>query len=455
MSKKKKIIIAGSIVGAIIVIGVLVWLLLGRNKSGSKEDAVYVQPIAQMMGLGSGMGMPGRFSGVVESQDTWEIQKSQEKTIDELLVEVGQEVEAGTPLFTYDTSTMESDLRQAELDVERIDNTISNLNSQVKQLEKDKKEAGEDEKLSYTTQIQTAQMDMKKSEYEKKSKAVEMEQLKTNIANATVTSEIAGVVKAIHDGTGNQEMMNGESQAFMTIVATGDFKIKGSVNEQNISAIVEGTPVIIRSRVDDTKSWTGTYGKVDIENPKSNNNNGGTMVMMGGQQDAGVNNSSSYSFYVNLDSSEGLMLGQHVYLEADQGQGEVKTGVWIDAGFINDMDEKPYVWTDNGKSKIEKREVKLGAFDENLNQYEITEGLSQSDAIAFAQESIKEGAPTVKNGMNEQPVGEVQNETSQNVEFQGGEAQNSEAQSGATQDGEIQNENEIQMNETEGGTDAQ
>lgn len=30
--------------------------------------------------------------------------------------------------------------------------------------------------------------------------------------------------------------------------------------------------------------------------------------------------STSYPFYVELDSSDGLMLGQHVYIERDTGQ---------------------------------------------------------------------------------------------------------------------------------------
>ena len=34
-------------------------------------------------------------------------------------------------------------------------------------------------------------------------------------------------------------------------------------------------------------------------------------------------------FYVNLDSSEGLMLGQHVYIEPDEGQDEKKSGIWL------------------------------------------------------------------------------------------------------------------------------
>ena len=48
--------------------------------------------------------------------------------------------------------------------------------------------------------------------------------------------------------------------------------------------------------------------------------------------------SSTYPFYVNLDSSEGLMLGQHVYIEPDEGQDEKKSGIWLNDYFIVDAD---------------------------------------------------------------------------------------------------------------------
>ena len=99
--------------------------------------------------------------------------------------------------------------------------------------------------------------------------------------------------------------------------------------------------------------------------------------------------STSYYFYVELESSDGLLLGQHVYIEQNAGQEEQKEGVWLDASFIADLDSKPYVWADNGKEKLEKRSVVLGQFDEALNQYEIKDGLSREDAVAFPLETLK------------------------------------------------------------------
>lgn len=412
---KKKALIAGGIVLAVAAAGFGIWFGFFRNKANTTEEKVYVSKVSTLLNAGSSMGMQTRFSGVVEPQDTWEVNQKQDKTVKDILVEQGQEVVVGTPLFNYDTAQAESDLSQAQLDLERIDNDITNLSNQIKTLEKEKKAAGADEKLNYTTQIQTAQTDIKKSEYEKKSKNVEIGQLQESIDNATVTSEIAGVVKSINQGGSS---MDGSSQAFMTILQTGEYRIKGSVNEQNIMVVTEGAKVIIRSRTDSTKTWTGTLGKVDTENPNANNNNGGMYVTSA--DGSSENKSSTWPFYVTLDSSDGLMMGQHVYIEMDMGQEEPKLGVWLDEYMISDIDTSPYVWADNGEGKLEKRSVILGQHDENLLKYEIADGLTEDDAITFPEETLVEGMATEISGDgmmgNTAAMGDASGEDGEGVE---------------------------------------
>ena len=42
------------------------------------------------------------------------------------------------------------------------------------------------------------------------------------------------------------------------------------------------------------------------------------------------------------------MLGQHVYIEPDEGQDEKKSGIWLNDYFIVDADtDNPYVWIAN------------------------------------------------------------------------------------------------------------
>ena len=82
--------------------------------------------------------------------------------------------------------------------------------------------------------------------------------------------------------------------------------------------------------------------------------------------------------HVNLDSSDGLMLGQHVYIELDEGQDDNKVGIWLNDYFIVDADtDSPYVWIADAGNKLVKRDVVLGQYDENLAEYEIADGLTR------------------------------------------------------------------------------
>ena len=107
---------------------------------------------------------------------------------------------------------------------------------------------------------------------------------------------------------------------------------------------------------------------------------------------------STYPFYVNLDSSDGLMLGQHVYIEMDEGQESQKTGIWLSEVYIVDADtDSPYVWAADKKGKLEKRSVILGQHDEELGEYEIADGLSKDDCIAYPSDILEEGMSTTTN----------------------------------------------------------
>lgn len=413
MEKRKAVIIGAAALAGVAVIGGGLWFALGRGGSDKDENVVYVNSVESLTNLGSGSGVINRFAGVVETQESLEIQASQDKTVKEIYVEEGQEVQEGTPLFAYDTEKPQEDLEKAQLEMERINNEIGNQYNELAALEKEKKNADKSAQLDYTIQIQEAQMGIKRSEYEKKSKQVEIQKLKDSIENSVVESEMAGVVKSINDGS--ETDMYGNSQAFMTIIAMGDFRVKGMINEQNMGSIMEGQPVLVHSRVDEDVVWNGTMGAVDTENPGNDNSNGYYMST----GDA-TTQSNSYPFYVNLDSSEGLMLGQHVYIEADYGQDEERAGIWLDDYFIADMDsDQPYVWVDNGKGRLEKRDVILGQHDDDLMKSEIADGLTEEDLITYPEDGLEEGMPTARGDSGQ--MGQSNPQLSEEMPEDGGE----------------------------------
>ncbi len=306
MSKKKKIILAVVIVAAVAAVAVGFFLKdrLGKSKSGG--DAAYVESVQSMTGAVNA-GSQNRYMGVVESQDTWDITLSSDQTVKQIFVAVGDEVQEGTPLFEYKTDDLSLQIAQAKLELESIGNQITDYNNQIKTLTAEKNAASKDEQFNYTVQIQSLQTSIKQSEYEQQSKKLEIQKMEDTMSQSTVTSKINGVVKSINENGDSDQY--GNTQPFMSILTTGDYRVKGTVNETNVHNLSKGQAVILRSRVDDTKTWSGTIEKIDTEN-KDTDNNSGVMNSDGSNSD---NQSTKYPFYVKLDSADGLMLGQHLY----------------------------------------------------------------------------------------------------------------------------------------------
>lgn len=251
------------------------------------------------------------------------------------------EVKVGDKLFFYDTTDAEESLIEGQIEVDRYNGDIENYNNQIKTLQADKAKASADDQLDYNTQIQTVQNSLKKAQYDLQKQQVENQNLQKSIDNATVTSELAGVVKTINDSDNSSSAMSSDENNYLvTIVAVGQYRIKGTLNEQNRSSIMVGASVIVHSRVNEDQIWKGTISEIDTDNPISNSNSNNSYYY-GGSSDSSTQ-SSNYPFYVELDSIDGLIMGQHVYLEMDYGQADQKSGMWLSSYYIVQDDGDPY-----------------------------------------------------------------------------------------------------------------
>ncbi len=396
MKKKKKAIIP-IIILLLIVIGVVVGVIVvKKKKENDVEGLVYVESVKNITGIG--FYGENRYMGIVESQETKGVEKASDKTVKTVFVEVEDVVKTGDPLFEYDTEEMELKLKQLELELTSINNSISTANQQIATLNSEKEQVPPEERIEYTSQIQSLQAQINQYNYDASAKQLEIDRQKASMQNATVYSPMDGVIKEIKNESGGVSSPGDDyydpnggdsnSNAFIQIMAMGDYRIKGTANEMNVQSMSVGTPVIVRSRIDETQTWMGTISKIDTEHPDQNNNN---YYYSSGTQ------TTKYPFYVELDSIDGLMLGQHLYIELDYGQSTAKAGLWLDEFYIVMDDGEPYVWAADKNNKIEKRKVELGEYDENLMRYEILSGISEEDRIAFPDSYIKEGMKVTEN----------------------------------------------------------
>ena len=373
-----------------------------RNAAVTDDgEEVYVTSVAYLTGANVS-GTVNRFAGVVESQETWSVDPNSEFKVAAVLVSVGQEVSEGQALFTYDVNAFQDQLAKAQIELERLNAERNALDDTIAALAKQQKKADKDQQANFTIQIKQQELERKQKEYDITVKRSEIEKIQDNINNATVYSKISGVVQSINE-SGSSDMQTGTDNSFIKIMKTGDLRVKGTVNEQNIGQIYEGLPVIVHSRVDESLTWSGTVTKIDRENTQSNP----YASMFGGEGTSG----SNYPFYVELSGSDGLMMGQHVYLEPDLGQNDAEAhqGIWLDSYYIDETTD-PFVWADDG-GKLVKKPVTLGERDDELGKVQILDGLTESDLIAFPEDTLHEGMTTLDSAyMTEEETAENEEE---------------------------------------------
>ena len=363
-------------------------LALSVTACGSDENAVYVQSVKDLSQLG-GIAPGDKFPGMVVSENVTEIQKDEDKVIAELHVKEGDDVVEGQELFTYDMDQLQLALDKQKLELEQLKATIENYKYQIEDLKKDEAQSWGSDKLQYTIQIQSLEVDLKEAELNLAAKEKDVAQSESMLANVTVVSPVTGRITGINEsGYDNY----GNPLAYITIQQAGSFRVKGTLGELQRGGILEGSRMKIVSRTDENVCWYGTVTLVDYESPSQGTEND---MYIGGAVDS-MSASSKYPFYVELDSSEGMLLGQHVYLEVDTGEAE-SAALSIGSAFIcYEEDGTAYVWAERN-GKLEKRGVVTGEYNYMLDTIEILQGITEEDYIAFPDpELCVEGASTTR-----------------------------------------------------------
>lgn len=357
----------------------------------SSTGGVYVQSVEALSNMG-GIAPGDHFLGLVVSEHVTKIEKDSDKAVKELLVQEGDDVKEGQKLFSYDTDELQLNYDKKCLELEQLKASIDSYKSQIKQLENERAFVTGSEKLRYTLEIQSTQLDMKEAELKIKTKEKEVEQAADLLENSTVVSPVAGRVQNINEsGMDNQ----GEKAAYITIQEVGSYRVKGILGELQRGGIQEGDRVTLVSRTDENEVWSGKVTLVDYENPSQSSD----MDRYYGMPSDEMTASSKYPFYVELDSTEGLMLGQHLYIRQEAQEGQ-PVGIPIGNAFIcYGEDGSAFVWAEN-KGKLEKRAVTLGEYNPMTDTQEILSGITMEDYLTFPDENCREGAPTTR----EQPV---------------------------------------------------
>ena len=292
-NRKKLLIII--IAAAVVVIAAIIITVIVINSNNADAN---IDEDIEFIDVQTG----NYYTGVIEPQQTSDISKDPERTVSEVYVKVGDTVKKGDKLFEYDSNETESKLAKAKIEYESIQNDITECDNRISQLSRARSEADESQQLDYTSQIQEQESSKSQYQLNLQIKQVEIDDLQESLDNSVITSPIDGIIKQINTSS------DSSSGAFITVLMNGSYRVKGQVDEMNVRDLQTGMDVVIHSRVLKDKTWKGTVSKVDTGATADKENSN----MDSGNSD---NAATKYNFYVTLDSSEDLLLGEHVYIE--------------------------------------------------------------------------------------------------------------------------------------------
>ena len=352
----------------------LLALLLCACGAKGENDAVSVQRADQ---LSAAAQAGDRFMGVVVSENVIKVQRDSNKTLTECYVSVGQQVAEGEKLFSYDAAAAEIELDRQQLEMDKLQEERSSRAAQQAELEQQLAQTEtESERVRLTLEINELKTQRMESDYQIAAKEKELKRLRDALDQITVVSPVEGTIRQIDE--------SGESGAYITIQQSGAFKVKGSINEMSLgSGLAAGSRVRVISRLDSSQTWMGTVTSVELQSATQSGTESGEFGGMGRDE---MTSTSSYPFFVKLDSTEGLLLGQHVYMELSNG--EEQAGLWVPQNYFLDMktddtgETTAAVWAVDSRGKLEKRTVSLGLYDDMTGCFAVLSGLAPEDYVA-------------------------------------------------------------------------
>ena len=333
-----------------------------------------VVPAVQVRMITRAGAAQDHFAGVVVSENTVEIRRDLSRAVAEVLVSVGDTVEVDQVLFRYDSDELSLMLDKQKLDLDRLEAEIKSKQNQIAEVEKELKSAKGDIKTQLNIQLRQLQTELTQAGYDVEDQKSEIEKTQKLLKNVDVKSTVAGTVRKI----------DSSNEVYITIQQAGAYQIRGSLNELNLtSGIQAGASVVVVSRVDPDRTWSGTVTSVDFNNTQQNNYD-----EMYGYGDM-LTNSTGYPFYVTLDSTEGLLLGQHVYVRVAGLNETASSRILMPENYLMGVryDEKTLItsadlWRVDAEGKLQKQEVVLGEYIMENGCYVILDGLGLDDYVA-------------------------------------------------------------------------
>ncbi|PLS15881.1 RND transporter [Bacillus sp. M6-12] len=197
--------------------------------------------------------------GVIKpSEEHFVYFNGQDKEFEQFLVNEGDAVSAGTPLFEYSSPQLETEKRELEAEKEAAEGEISSIEEQIDKLEDYQLTVEADEQIPDTADsteiftiensseeiISSIEQDIYQQEHERnkleqrvKKYEAQIKSIEEQSGAATISSDVDGIVKRIDKDLGNP----------VIVIASNTPSVEGYFNEKQMGKASEGMEVKVSS----------------------------------------------------------------------------------------------------------------------------------------------------------------------------------------------------------------
>jgi HlyD family secretion protein len=399
---KKKWMVFAAVVLFLAAGGLGLYLGTPAIPKRSREQSVPVQSVASLTGYAEAEALRSRFLGVLSRKEAVSVQLDSGRENEGFLVEAGDLVEEGTVLAVYDNASLLLDREQLLLDREQMAFDVENANLQIRTLKRERSQAEAAQRGDYDLQILNAEAELSQKEYDLSRKDREIAALEETLSEKEVVSPCKGVVEEVDREGGS-----------LSIVPEDVYEFTFQAGEEEIREFQAGDAVRLTSR-DGSLVLAGTIDRTGTESPSES------------ETASGAARASLYPVSGTVTGAGAFLPGQHVYVEKEEDAQEETTlegaaggldgapleggngpegetddsgetndsgeaEILLPEGYVEDASGKPWVWAAGEDSRLEKRPVTLGAYNDRHNAWQVEEGLSMTDYLAWPSALLEEG----------------------------------------------------------------
>ncbi|MGT2757228.1 efflux RND transporter periplasmic adaptor subunit [Streptococcus ovuberis] len=352
--------------GSLVVVSLVAMLglgFLGGNKAETVDEMSYTIAEAKEGQLTSSTLLTGTVKANEEQYVYYDAAKGD---IANIAVKVGDQVQVGQVLFSYDGKEAQMAYDAAVRALNKIDRQIYELNTYgVTVTETGDEETDQQATATAQRSVNSQMSDLQDS----RADAVDgINKAQVALDEAQVKSTVAGTVVEVNRSVAKST--TGSAQTVIHIVNNSSLVVAGEMSEYNLANIKVDQEVSMTSKVYPDKTWTGKVSYIS-DYPSSAGGSDSSTTAAGGSN-------AKYPFKVQLTSDLAeLKQGFTVSIQVNNNQ----KGLIVPVGAVLTDDETTYyVYTyDKTSHKIKRTVVEIGSAD-GANQ-QILSGLKAGDKV--------------------------------------------------------------------------